>query len=99
MEQILLDVTELAYLQPTAYIDKSDTVYHDHLSCHIKGMLEDAHAHTWTRKLKEHLEALNGTNTDRFPFYKRLDHRGDDHGTGTTQPTSYSRRWATCSPK
>lgn len=66
-------------LQPAEYIDKSDTVYHDHLSCHIKVHgLEDATAHTWTRKFKEHLESLNGTNSDRFPFfYKRIDHRGD----------------------
>lgn len=65
---------------PNNFIDKCDTVYHDHISCHIKVHgLEDTSAHTWTRKFKEHLEALNGSyNQNAFPFfYKRVDHRGD----------------------
>jgi hypothetical protein len=66
-------------MNPNLFIDKSDTVYHDHVSCHIKVHgLDDPAAHTWTRKLKEHLEELNGTNQNVFPFfYKHVDHRGD----------------------
>ena len=64
-------------LSPDEYIDKSDTGYCDYVSVHIKVHgLEEPHARTWTRKLKEYLELLSGGQSFPF-FFRRRDARGD----------------------
>lgn len=72
------------------YLDKSETGYHDYISCHIKVHgLTDATAKTWTRKLKEYFEYVSGGGVvatskngelvkSSFPFYfTKRDNRGD----------------------
>lgn len=64
-------------LDPSEYIDKSDTGYHDYISVHIKVHgLQGDQARTWTRKLKEYFELLSPTKA--FPFYyTQRDMRGE----------------------
>ncbi len=64
-------------LSPDEYIDKSDTGYCDYVSVQIKVHgLEEPHARTWSRKLKEYLELLSGGQSFPF-FFRRRDARGD----------------------
>jgi hypothetical protein len=64
-------------LNPSEYLDKSETGYMDYVSVHIKVHgLNDPVARTWTRKLKEYFELLSPGK--RFPYYfNRRDARGD----------------------
>lgn len=64
-------------MDPNDYLDKSETGYYDYISLHIKVHgLDEPHARTWTRKLKEYLELLSPGK--KFPFYfSRRDGRGD----------------------
>ena len=68
-------------MNPSDYIDKSETGYNDYLSCHIKiHGLDDPVAKSWTRKFKEYLEVCSGNvpGANNFPlFFKGIDHRGD----------------------
>ena len=64
-------------LSPDEYIDKSDTGYCDYVSVHVKVHgLDEPHARTWTRKLKEYLELLSGGQSFPF-FFRQRDARGD----------------------
>lgn len=64
-------------MDPNDYIDKSETGYNDYITVHIKVFgLEDPHARTWTRKLKEYFELLSPGK--KFPFYfNKRDARGE----------------------
>ncbi|KAJ1433380.1 hypothetical protein B484DRAFT_394488, partial [Ochromonadaceae sp. CCMP2298] len=64
-------------MDPLEYLDKSETGYCDFVSVHIKVHgLEEPHARTWTRKLKEYFELMSPSSA--FPFYfSQRDARGD----------------------
>jgi hypothetical protein len=64
-------------MDPNDYLEKSETGYNDYISLHIKVLgLEELHARTWTRKLKEYFELMSPGR--KFPFYfSRRDNRGE----------------------
>jgi len=67
-------------MDPNDYLDKSDTGYCDFISIHVKVHgLQDAHAKTWTRRLKEYFELMS-PGVKKFPFFfNERDSRGDIH--------------------
>jgi hypothetical protein len=64
-------------MDPNEYLDKSETSYFDYISVHIKVHgLEEPHARSWTRKLKEYFELMSPGK--KFPFYfSKRDSRGE----------------------
>jgi ferredoxin-NADP reductase len=64
-------------MDPNEYLEKSETGYNDYVSLHIKVLgLEEVHARTWTRKLKEYFELMSPGKKFPFYFHKR-DNRGE----------------------